>query len=39
MVTRVSPSGPLKPREGRGRGCPVLLTWGVRLTPPPWEES
>lgn len=28
MVTRVSPSGSLKPSEGRGRGCPVLLTWG-----------
>ena len=26
------PSRPLKP--GEGRGCPVLLTWGARLSPP-----
>lgn len=26
------PCRPLKP--GEGRGCPVLLTWGARLSPP-----
>lgn len=31
-VARVSPSGPLKP--GKGRGCPVLLTWGDQAQPP-----
>lgn len=30
-MAKVSLSGPLKPREGRG--CPVLLTWGARLSP------
>ena len=29
---RVRPSGPLKPREGRG--CPVLPTWGGPAQPP-----
>lgn len=39
IVAKVSLSGPLKPREGRG--CLVLLTWGSRLSPhlPLWEES
>lgn len=39
-MARVSPSGPLKP--AKGRGCPVLLTWGDQAQPPhlpPWEES